>query len=624
MTVTNSDVRTSAVGTNTIGQEVPFTSPIKSTSDITVRSVVTATDVISPLTETTNYTVVINGNSGGTVTMVTAVATTSEIHIERTTPVTQLLDLEQGGAFNAPDLESMGDKNTRISADNADAVSRCMRFPAAESVSITSELPNITDRKSKVLSFDSSGNATATAAVPTGSVSFSTYGTNVAEAANALAAKPVHNLDHVFDVRDFGAVGDGVTDDTVAVQAALDAAKVNGPTGGGTVHLPTGPNGGNYAFAGELTLDSSGITMTGATPYGEDAQLTYSGSGTFITVNNAFCVIKNLRIIGPDSPGSDIAIFLGTDADAKRENSVRECLIRDWSIGIQNKGQTTIIEKCDIVEISSICYDHVSGVAPQLIRVYMTGEAAAICVRFGNAGNKATLDGCSMTSAAIGVDVLGSGNVNSLTMIGCHFEQLTSFDVRNLDASSSTLMMGCQSSGNIQVSSAEATLISNWFDNTTSKILDVANSNWVMLNNRNITAADFQTGAGNVLWLDQNRLGLVAFDDADATPNVNGGFKYSTNNSSAGDITDFDKGWAGLEITVIGNDAGLTTIVHGQGIRLANLRDITLLDGDTLTLLYNGTDWFQTGINYNSGSSVPFIVCNDNQVVCNENQVVVN
>ena len=40
-----------------------------------------------------------------------------------------------------------------------------------------------------------------------------------------------------YDVTDYGATGDGATDDTDAVQGAIDDCAA---TGGGTVHLPAG------------------------------------------------------------------------------------------------------------------------------------------------------------------------------------------------------------------------------------------------------------------------------------------------------------------------------------------------------------------------------------------------
>jgi hypothetical protein len=58
-----------------------------------------------------------------------------------------------------------------------------------------------------------------------------------------------------FDVRQFGAVGDGQTDDTAAFQRALDAA---GKAGGGVVHAPRG----NYFFAGHLNVPNA-VTLSG-------------------------------------------------------------------------------------------------------------------------------------------------------------------------------------------------------------------------------------------------------------------------------------------------------------------------------------------------------------------------
>jgi hypothetical protein len=59
----------------------------------------------------------------------------------------------------------------------------------------------------------------------------------------------------VYNVRDFGAKGDGKTDDTAAFQRALDEA---GKAGGGVVYAPHG----NYLFKGHLVVPN-GVTLKG-------------------------------------------------------------------------------------------------------------------------------------------------------------------------------------------------------------------------------------------------------------------------------------------------------------------------------------------------------------------------
>lgn len=63
------------------------------------------------------------------------------------------------------------------------------------------------------------------------------------------------NLLNLYNVREFGAKGDGVTDDTAAFQAALDKA---GKEGGGVVHAPRG----NYLFKGHLNVPNA-VTLQG-------------------------------------------------------------------------------------------------------------------------------------------------------------------------------------------------------------------------------------------------------------------------------------------------------------------------------------------------------------------------
>ena len=81
-------------------------------------------------------------------------------------------------------------------------------------------------------------------------------GLSCVSAIDASAGKPAQAAvsDH-FDVRRFGAVGDGQTDDTAAFQKALNAAS---EAGGGTVYAPRG----NYFFAGHLNIPNA-VTLAG-------------------------------------------------------------------------------------------------------------------------------------------------------------------------------------------------------------------------------------------------------------------------------------------------------------------------------------------------------------------------
>ena len=90
---------------------------------------------------------------------------------------------------------------------------------------------------------------------------------SLAVAAGVLVAAPTPagaNAPGTFDVRDFGAVGDGVANDTPAVNAAIVAA--NG-TGRGTVELPAGTYlaGGSIHLLSHVTIQlDAGATLLGA------------------------------------------------------------------------------------------------------------------------------------------------------------------------------------------------------------------------------------------------------------------------------------------------------------------------------------------------------------------------
>ena len=333
MTLNNQTNRISAVGSGAADQIVPFTFPILATSDLTVYKLVVSTGVQVTLDETTNYTVSISGDLGGSVETVTTIETTEEIHIVRTTPFTQQLDLEQGGSFNAENVEDGFDKTTKLTIQNKDQIdNKTLRFPATDAVGLITILPSSVDRASKNLTFDSAGNVTTSASVAEGSVSHTTFGTNMAEAANALAGKAVINLDHVFDVRDYGTVGDGVTDDSAAIQAAINAATI----ANGVVFFPMPAT--SYFIASAL-VPKSNTTMRGV----EGSKILFTGINSIdssAAITNWTCE----KLIFDGQLGASKGIVL--DQATSTFITVKDC-------EFQNMGTTAVTGRAMEIEASN-------------------------------------------------------------------------------------------------------------------------------------------------------------------------------------------------------------------------------------------------------------------------------
>jgi len=107
----------------------------------------------------------------------------------------------------------------------------------------------------------------------------------------------------VFDVRrDFGAAGDGKTDDTAAIQKAIDAARKHGR--GGLAYLPTG----TYAITDTLRIGGSGYAVGGT---GFMCRLVWKGpkGGTMVAVHDPRDVtLEHLAVGNHDAGAMDNAI----------------------------------------------------------------------------------------------------------------------------------------------------------------------------------------------------------------------------------------------------------------------------------------------------------------------------
>lgn len=104
----------------------------------------------------------------------------------------------------------------------------------------------------------------------------------------SVATNVEARLAQTYSVKDFGAVGDGVTDDTTAIQTALNEAD--------TIYVPDG----NYLCSG-LTF-KSGNFLIGQSR--QNTTLTYTGSTTFITggVDLNRVGLENINITASGSP----------------------------------------------------------------------------------------------------------------------------------------------------------------------------------------------------------------------------------------------------------------------------------------------------------------------------------
>lgn len=136
-------------------------------------------------------------------------------------------------------------------------------------------------------------------------------------------ARPLRVLgvEHGVSVRDFGALGDGSTDDTTAIQAALDA--------GGLVIFPPG----TYKITASLEVSSdttiSGygacISVYGTAPYHAIINTGWTEAGTDDGV-------ENVNILGLEIDGRKSTKTSATDVNSGRGisiNSGRYCTVRD-------------------------------------------------------------------------------------------------------------------------------------------------------------------------------------------------------------------------------------------------------------------------------------------------------
>lgn len=245
--------------------------------------------------------------SGGTLTFDTAPASGVIITIERRMAFERLTDFIEGGDFSAAAINTELDYLVAGLQQVARDQAPMLRFDDGENPAQTS-LPSRALRAGKALGFDGDGNPVALSlegAVAAGNFTASGFGA-------VTRALPDKCAD-IVSVKDFGAIGDGLTDDTLAFQNAL--------THHNSVFVPSGV----YILSGPLTL-RNGQSLIGA---GDSSELRTSLPIVLIRFAGSYARLSALKLFG----GQTGLYFLGSEGPCVH-NSVTDVTIWQAQDGI--------------------------------------------------------------------------------------------------------------------------------------------------------------------------------------------------------------------------------------------------------------------------------------------------
>ena len=233
-------------------------------------------------------------NTGGTVTLAVGVPVGQIVSLVLAMPLDRTTNYQNSGDFLASDVNADFDKIYIGAIQNENWIDRGLRLQEVEPT-IAMTLPLKADRVGKYLAFDAStGLPIATAG--TGTTGDSALVTYDPAGTGAVSTSVQAKLRETVSVKDFGAVGDGVTDDTTAIQAAINYVIK------GTIIFPDST--GSYQTTAVFSSDTN-ITMLFTGQYG----ISGSATPTNAVYMQGIPTVNNLNATGifkvVDSSGAE-------------------------------------------------------------------------------------------------------------------------------------------------------------------------------------------------------------------------------------------------------------------------------------------------------------------------------
>jgi hypothetical protein len=630
---------------------VPFY--ILASSDIQVIKTVSGVD--TTLVLNTDYTVsgAATNPSTASVNGVTGIVGAT-LTIVRATAATQPTTYIPNSAFPATTAERNWDRVTMLVQRLVVDVQRCLRFASSNAAAAVMALNS---RKNKMLGFDDNGDVQFMdplgAASLTGDViQVSSYSalravsvTDFASSRQAMvsgAAASADGGDGLFtynaassatdnsatviqpttgagrwlrcfsgavNVKWFGAKGDGVADDTAAIQAAIDYVFT---AGGGTVFFPLGTYNTTAPLNHKLSVNMEGAGITSSHIKSTHATAIQADA----TNPSGNCEFFGLKITGTD-------YAFHTNGEATTRVRFIQCYLDGGAdgYGAYLNGQAIECEWRSCVLTQKIKF---TGAFTQQnnvfddCRINATGAAPTsnYIVEVDGSGIVGLLTFRNVVFEVGGVLIAGSGNVTQLGFSDCGWydPSVVGMDAIKFDGSSGSVISGVSlrniyaedftirntASGAFRVFGGPIFCYSFiWADQTAVFLAGVTTQSSISgLNGNNTWVEHEGTIYGQKQTFDlgfrPNKviIPVQTLTVNSATPSVIAGNNFKADNSLATTITNFANGTEGQEITVYFVNS-VTTIQHGASITLSGGKDYLGVTQTALKLIQIGSVWFE-------------------------------
>lgn len=245
---------------------------------------------------------------GGEVTFDLAPEEDTVVTLERLLPIERVTDFLEGGDFSAQAINNELDYLVAAIQQVARENDVMLRYGDHETPGNT-ELPARSVRANKALGFDGDGNPVAVSLE--GSMAAPDF---TAQGTGAATRTSSDKFGDLISVKDFGAVGDGLSDDTTAIQNALAAH--------GAVLIPEG----EFLISSTISVPAK-KSMIGL---GQKSVIKcQSSSFDAIELAEGYCELRNFRI-----EGGAIGIHLRGRVSECVQNSVSDVQIIAAATGI--------------------------------------------------------------------------------------------------------------------------------------------------------------------------------------------------------------------------------------------------------------------------------------------------